>query len=120
MILMVFIGIYFLIRFILKIKTKILIREINDKIEINRNHETELNPDVGFIIGPNEFFSSIHRNFFNKYKNICREKNINNTLFKYIECDKNETLNISTFPDIIFENIDLETNIYIIYFWNEK
>ena len=88
---------------------------MNENIEINGNHEAELNPDVGFIIGPNEFFSCIYRNFFNKYKNICREKNINNTLFKYIECDKNETFNISSFPDIFFESIWLETTFNLTY-----
>ena len=86
-----------------------MIDQNNDSIDIHGNREAELNPEIGFIMCPNEFFLMIQRNFFNKYKNICREKSINNTLFKYMECDKNETFNISNFPNIFFKSNELES-----------
>ena len=93
--------------------------EINNNTDIKEkiygNREADINPDLGFIAGPNEFFSLIHKNFFNKYKKICKEKQVNNTLFKYIECEKNSTLNISSFPDIFFESKSLETTFNLTY-----
>ena len=89
--------------------------ETKQKIEIYGHRQAEINPDLGFIVGTNEYFSSIHKNFFNKYKNICKEKQINNTLFKYIECEKNSIFNLSSFPDIFFESKSFETIFNLTY-----
>jgi len=42
-----------------------------EKIKIMGNHNVEINPNVNFILAPNEFFRSINQNFFNEYKDIC-------------------------------------------------
>ena len=39
------------------------------KTKINGNYLTEINPDISFFVGPNEFFSLIKDYFFKKYKN---------------------------------------------------
>ena len=36
-------------------------------------------------------------------------------MFRYIECDKNDNFNISSFPDIYFENKELETIFNLTY-----
>ena len=86
-----------------------------EKMKVKGNHKAELNPDMGLIIGPYEIFSSINNIFFNKYKNICRKKQINNTYYNYIECDKTDSFNISYFPDITLESIAFETTFNLTY-----
>ena len=89
--------------------------EQNLKTKISGYYLTEFNPDISFFVGPNEFFSLIKDSFFKKYKNNCTEKFLDNTLFRYIECDKNDNFNISSFPDIYFENKELETIFNLTY-----
>ena len=86
-----------------------------EKIKIMGNHNAEINPNVNFILAPNEFFRTINQNFFNEYKDICSEKNINNTNFQYIECNKTDIFNISSFPNLYFESIVLETIFNLTY-----
>ena len=76
---------------------------------------TEINPDIGFIVVPNYFFNHIQNDFFNRYSEFCREKFIPKTIFRYMECDKNETFNISLFPDIYFESKEFETVFNLTY-----
>jgi hypothetical protein len=76
---------------------------------------SEINPDIGFFVAPNVFYNYIKNNYFNKYNKICREKFIPKTIFRYIECDKNETFNISYFPDLYFESKEFETIFNLTY-----
>jgi hypothetical protein len=86
------------------------------KIPVYGKYLTKIDPDTGFIISPNEFFSSITTSFFNKYYNYCDEKYIDNSnKLKYIECDNNDMFNISSFPDIIFEYKEFETTFNFTY-----
>ena len=87
----------------------------NEKIKITGNHNAEINPNVGFIIATNEFFRTINQNFFNNYQDICIEKNINNTNFQYIECNKTDIFNISSFPNIYLESLAFETIFNLTY-----
>lgn len=87
----------------------------NEKIKINGNHNAEINPNIGFIIATNEFFRTINQNFFNQYKDICIEKNINNTNFQYIECNKSDIFNISSFPNIYLKSLAFETIFNLTY-----
>jgi hypothetical protein len=87
----------------------------NEKIKITGNHNAEINPNVGFIIATNEFFRTINQNFFNNYQDICIEKNINNTNFQYIECNKSDIFNISSFPNIYLKSLAFETIFNLTY-----
>ena len=89
------------------LKLKIKKNENNNKekkIKIHGFYITEINPDIEFIVGTSYFFSLIKDVFFINYKDICVEKFLENTKFRYIECDSDEKLRISSFPDIYFEN----------------
>ena len=81
----------------------------DNKLRMEGNSFAEINLDIGFIVGPNEYFRTILNVYFNKFKNICKEKFLSESLFRYIECDNNETFNLSSFPDIYFEHKELET-----------
>ena len=85
------------------------------KIIIEGKYFTEINLDIAFIVAPSEFFRAIQTNFFNKFRNTCREKALSDTLFRYIECDNNEEFNITSFPDIYFDKKDLETIFNLTY-----
>jgi hypothetical protein len=90
--------------------------ENNDsKIIIHDYEISEINLDISFIVGPNYFFSSIKKYFFDKYKDNCIEKVLDDTLFRYIECDNNGLFNVSSFPDIYFEHKEFETTFNLTY-----
>ena len=78
-------------------------KEKNNKIYIHGNHQVVLNPDIGFIVGPTEFYHIINLNFFEKYKNVCNQYRIKNTLFRVLECKNTDFFNVSSFPNISFE-----------------
>ncbi len=85
-------------------------------ININLNGRTKLIPEIGFIFIPKEFNYLLKRQFFEKYfkENICKSK-INNEFYEQIECLKNNSFNISSFPDIYFEHKEFETNFTLTY-----
>ena len=74
-------------------------------------------PEIGFIIGPSEFFNSIKNNFFKKYleEKVCRINKINNSFYNYIECNYNSLFEVSSFPKICFEHIGFETIFNLTY-----
>ena len=74
------------------------------KIKIHGFYITEINPDIEFIVGTSYFFSLIKDIFFINYEDICIEKFLENSKFRYIECDKDGKFKVSSFPDIYFEN----------------
>ena len=74
------------------------------KLKIYGFYITEINQDFDFIVGTSYFFSTIRDIFFNNYKDICVEKFLENTNFRYIECKKDAKFRVSSFPDIYFEN----------------
>ena len=92
----------------LKLKDKENNQNENNKkeeiIKIHGLYTTEINPDIEFIVGTSDFFSSIRDIFFFQYKKICNEKFIKDTRFRYIECNKDAKFKVSSFPDIYFEN----------------
>ena len=81
--------------------------QLNDNntniINIHGNRLAEINPDVGFIVAPIEYFNIINQNYFYK-KNECKTIKIANSLLRYIECDNSKGFNISSFPDIYFQH----------------
>ena len=81
------------------------------KLYIHGDLRAELNPDIGFLVGPINFFHFITLNFFQKYSSICSEYRIKDTLFRIIECQNNNTFKISSFPDISFELEDMIFNL---------
>ena len=90
--------------------------EINEssKFNIQGSKKAQIIPEMGFMVGPDEFFQSIKNNFFQKYfrKNICTEKKIkNNELyrFNYIECNYTSSFKVSSFPNIGFQHYGFET-----------
>ena len=88
----------------------------NTKIKVPGYTLAEINPDIGFIISTSSYFNEIKQNFFNNFKVICKEKTmVINRLFTYIECDKNDTFNIESFPNLYFEHKGLETIFNLTY-----
>ena len=88
----------------------------NNKFIIQGGKRALLKPEIGFIIGSNEFFYSIKNNFFNKYleNNICSINKIDN--YSYIECKYNDnSFILSSFPKICFEHIGFETIFNLTY-----
>ena len=85
-------------------------------ININLNGRTKLIPEIGFIFIPKEFNYILKRQFFEKYfkENICKSK-INDEFYEQIECSKNSSFNISSFPDIYFEHKEFDTNFTLNY-----
>ena len=82
----------------------------NSKIKIYGKYLARIDPDIGFIICPNEFYSTITDTFFNKYYDICIDKYLDDSnKLRYIECEKNDSFNISSFPDLYFEHKEFET-----------
>ena len=101
----------------LKLKDNKEISQENEdlKIIISGHYFVEIKPDIGFFVVPNNFYNAVKDNFFNKFNQLCKEIFLTDTLFRYIECEKNETFDISSFPDIFFEHIDLETIFNLTY-----
>jgi hypothetical protein len=85
------------------------------KINIHGFYITEINPDIKFIVGTSYFFSVIKDIFFIHYKDICFEKFLENTKFRYIECDKDVKFKVSSFPDISFENKEFDEVFTLTY-----
>lgn len=81
------------------------------KLNIHGDRMAELNPDIGFLVGPSNFFHFITLNFFQKYSSICSQYRIEKTLFRIIECQNSNIFNISSFPDISFELEDMIFNL---------
>ena len=89
--------------------------EGNNTLKISGSYFTEINLDLGFIVAHSIYYREINNIFFNKYKKLCREKFLPETLFRYMECDRNETLNLSSFPTIYFEHKEFETTFNFTY-----
>ena len=89
----------------LKFKDNQTISEENNNniMRVHGDRLTEINPDIGFIVAPIEFFYIIKRYYFDKRANFCRTIKITDTLLRYIECDNSKDFNVSSFPDIYFE-----------------
>ena len=88
------------------------------KIIIQGNKKVQLIPEIGFIIGPTEFFNSIKNIFFQKHieDNICKINKIKNYFYNYIECEYNNIqFKVSSFPKICFEHIGFETKFNLTY-----
>ena len=86
----------------------------SSKVNIQGNKKAQIIPEMGFMVGPDEFFQSIKNNFFQKYfrKNICFEKIINSYeyyKFNYIECNYTSSFKVSSFPNIGFQHYGFET-----------
>ena len=74
-------------------------------IKVNRDRTATISPELGFIIGSEEFRIKIRENYFEKFLNDkCKEK-ISENNYNYFECDKNA--DISTFKDLIFTHQEL-------------
>ena len=87
------------------------------KIMIQGEKKAQIMPDIGFMIGPSEFYNLIKNNFFKEYldNNICIQKKMNFYLYNYIECIYNSTFRISSFPTISFEHIGFESIFNLTY-----
>lgn len=83
----------------------------SSKLYIMNENQAELNPDIGFIVGPSNFYHYINIYFFQKYRSICNQYRMKNTLFRVIECQNTEFFNISSFPDVSFEIDDITFNL---------
>ena len=72
--------------------------------------------EFGFIEGNNNYYNYIIKNFFDTYfkSNDCFEIQLNNSnKHFYIECNKN--VKIKQFPNLIFQNLQLEYNFTFDY-----
>ena len=87
------------------------------KINIEGSKKAQILPELGFMVGPKEFYESIKENFFKKYieQNICQEKKISIYFYNYIECNYNSIFKVNTFPNICFEHIGFETIFNLTY-----
>ena len=83
----------------------------DNKLYIHMENTAEFNPDVGFIVGPVNFYHFINIYFFSKYRSNCRQYRVTNTLFRVVECKNTELFNVSSFPDIFFEVKDVTLNL---------
>ena len=72
-------------------------------IYVHGENQVVLNPDIGFIVGPTQFYHIIKLHFFDKYSSVCSQYRIENTLFRVLECKNTNNFNVSSFPNITFE-----------------
>ena len=81
-------------------------------IKLNKERIAEYSPQIGAIIGTDEYKNYINNNFFVNLtkENICIQKNIsfNKEIYSYYECDK--SININNFEPIIFTHQELSYN----------
>ena len=77
------------------------------RIDLIGDTVAELNPDIGFIVGPDKFYHYINKHFFRKYRSICHQYRMNRTLIRVLECKNTESFDISSFPDISFQVEDI-------------
>ena len=77
------------------------------KIELIGDNVVELNPDIGFIVGPEKFYHYVNKHFFRKYGRICHQYRMDRTLFRVLECKNTESFDISSFPDLSFQVEDI-------------
>ena len=71
-------------------------------IKLIRDRKATISPELGFIVGTNEYKIKIEENYFDKtLKNQCTLKLSDNNYY-YYECDKNT--DISSFKDLTFSN----------------
>ena len=87
----------------------------NSKTIISDSTYAEINPNNGYIYTNSSYFNFIKKNFFDKYKDICKEKNLVNNYYTYIECNKDDSFDIESFPTIYFENKEFETIFNLTY-----
>lgn len=87
----------------------------NSKTMISNNTFAEINPNNGYIYTTSFYFNLIKKNFFDKYKDICKEKNLVDKYYTYIECNKDDSFHIESFPSIYFENKPFETIFNLTY-----
>ena len=77
------------------------------KIDLIGDNVAELNPDIGFIVGPDKFYHYVNKHFFRKYSSICHQYRVDRTLFRVLECKNTESFDVSSFPDISFQVEDI-------------
>lgn len=71
-------------------------------IKVNRDRTAALSPELGFIIGTNEYKIKIEENYFGKiFKDKCKQILSENNYY-YYECDKNT--DVSSFKDLVFSH----------------
>lgn len=87
----------------------------NSRTMISNKTFAEINPNNGYIYTTSFYFNLIKKNFFNKYKDICKEKNLVDNYYTYIECNKDNNFHIESFPTIYFENKPFETIFNLTY-----
>ena len=87
----------------------------NSKTMIPDKTHAEINPNNGYIYSTSSYFNFIKKNFFDKYKDICKEKNLVDNYYIYIECNKDDSLDIESFPTIYFEHKKFETIFNLTY-----
>lgn len=72
-------------------------------IKLSRERTAKISPELGVIIGTNEYKKKIEENYFNKtLKNQCALQLSDNNNYYYYECDKNA--DISSFKDLTFSH----------------
>ena len=85
---------------------------ITGSMKLNKERIAEYAPQLGVIVGTEEYKNYINNNFFVNLtkENICVQKNIsfNKEIYSYYECDKN--ININNFEPIIFTHQELSYN----------
>ena len=98
-------------------KENIINENIISKIIVQGSKKAQIMPEIGFMIAPDEFFTSIKNNFFKDYleQNICRQIRINIHFNNYIECNYNSSFKVSSFPTISFEHVSFETAFNLTY-----
>lgn len=87
----------------------------NSKTMIPDKTFAEINPNNGYIFTTSSYFKLIKKNFFDNYKDICKEKNLVDNYYKYIECNKDDSFDIESFPSIYFEHKIFETIFNLTY-----
>lgn len=79
---------------------------------LNGERKAEYAPQIGVIIGTNEYKSYINQNFFADLleNNMCSQKNVtvNRRKYSYYECDKN--IDINNFEPLIFIHQEFSYN----------
>ena len=89
---------------------------ISNNIIIDIKANVELYYELSFITGSENYYNTVYQSFFSKYLNnkSCSFENLSKTsMYLYTVCNK--TVNITNFPDLIFQSENLKYNFTFNY-----
>ena len=88
----------------------------NSKIYFSGEKKAKIIINFSYILGPSDFFYLLKENYFSEYLryNICQVKETD-YIYTYIECEKNSSFNVESFPDISLDHAEFNTTFNLTY-----